>query len=105
MVSSVGGTAVQPPPDQQLIAFRALVDKLVTAGLLRRHARTAELSARAAMQAEALFGDDSLVVASLRMGESNALNSTAAGMSGAEQEQMDRSIWALLLSVIAILLR
>ena len=65
MASSLqrAATRAMPPPDQ-LASFYKLVDKHVIAAALCRHARAAELSARAAVQGEALFGgDDSLVVA------------------------------------------
>ena len=50
------GAARAPPPADQLAAFYKLVDKEVIAGQLCRYARDAELSAQAALQAEALFG-------------------------------------------------
>lgn len=92
------------PPDQ-LSAFYKLVGKYVIAGALSRHARGAELSACAAEQAEALFGGESLVVAHLRLYESQSLTSLAVGASGAEQEDFDRRAWAVLLSLIPLLLR
>lgn len=42
-----------------------MVDKSALAGVLGRHARCAELSERAVVQAQALFGHDSLVVVRL----------------------------------------
>ena len=74
-----------PPPPDQLASLYKLVDIQSIAGALGRHARVVELSASAALQAEALFGGDvSLVVANLRMGESQSLSTLAA--SGAERE-------------------
>ena len=94
-----------PPPDQ-LAAFYKLVDKQLIAGVLCRHARVAELSASAAVQAEALFGgDDSLVVASLRLDESESLSSLALRASGAERETFTRRSWAALVSLIPLLRR
>ena len=93
------------PPTDQLAAFYDLQKKTLVAGQLGRHARHAELSAESALQAEALFGEDSLVVASLRMTESQALCNLAFQASGAEQEKYYRRAWALLVSLIAVLLR
>ena len=94
----------RPPPDQ-LASFYKLVDKKVIAGVLCRHARSAELSAQAAVQAEALFGDDSLVLASLRMCESESFNSLNLQASGAEKEALLRRSWKLLVSLVTLLLR
>ena len=83
--SSVGRSGARaPPPADQLATFYKLVDKRVTAAILCRHARNAELSAQAALQAKTLFGDDSLVMATLRYSESNSLSSLASEASGAE---------------------
>ena len=72
--SSQRGAAWAPPLPDRLASFFKLVDKQVIAGVLCRHARAAELSASAAVQAEALFGGyNSLVVAHLRMDESQCL--------------------------------
>ena len=104
--SSQRGAARAPPPPDQLAAFYKLVDKKVIAGHLCRHARNAELSASAAVKAEALFGeDDSLVVADLRISESAALNIIATEASGAEAEALRRRSWAVLVSLIPLLLR
>ena len=76
------------------------------AGVLCRNARNAELSSLAASQAEALFRDDSLVVANLRLQECQALNSLAIHASGgAEREVFTRKLWNVLLLVINLLLR
>ena len=75
------------------------------AGVLCRDARNAELSAQAAVQAEALFRDDSLVVARLRFFEGDSLVSLARAASGAEQETLLGRSWAILLSLINLLLR
>ena len=69
--SSQQGAREAPPPDQ-LAALYSLTDKAAVAGALNRHSRNAELSARAALKAEAFFPDDSLVVADQRMHESDA---------------------------------
>ena len=102
--SQCNATRAPPLPDQ-LASFRSLLDKVVNAGVLCRHARAAELSSKAAEKGEALFGDNSLVVAHLRMGESMALASLAMTMRGAEKDALQhRSVSALLL-LIAILQR
>ena len=100
--SSQQGAREAPPPDQ-LASLYSLTDKAVNAGALRRHARSVELSALAALKAEASFTDDSLVVAYLRMNESKALASLAATERGAEQAALCRRSWDALLSVLAIL--
>ena len=103
--SSQRGAARAPPSPERIATFYKVVDKEVIAGVLCRHARNAELSASAAVQAEALFGgDDSLVVAKLRIVESQALNSLASEASGAEQATLVRRAWAVL-SVLPLLLR
>ena len=79
------GAPWAPPPPDELASFYKLVDKQVIAGALSRFARAAELSASAAVQADALYGDNSLVVASLRMSESECLTNLAAEASGAER--------------------
>ena len=99
--SQRGATRRAPPPPDQLASFNSLVDKCVHAGVLNRHARSAELSAKAATKGEALFGDNSLVVANLRMNESMSLVGMAAEASGAEQKAFLRRSWGALLSVIA----
>ena len=99
------GAARAPPPPDRLSILYKLVDKKVIAGALCRHARVVELAATAATQAEALFADDSLVVARLRMDGSMSLTGVACHASGAESEAFMRQSWALLLSAIPILLR
>ena len=100
----VAATRAPPPPDQ-LAAFYTLVDKKLIAGVLCRYARDAELSLSAAVEAEALFGgDDSLVVAHLRLCESQSLSNLASKASGAEDTLLCRS-WAALVSVLPLLLR
>ena len=100
MASSSSLRGAAPPPDQ-LASFYKLVDKRAVAGALCRHACLLELSARAAEQAEALFGgDDSLVVADLRMGEIETLISLAVEASVAEGEALLLQAWAVLLSVV-----
>ena len=94
-----------PPPPDQLASFYKLVDKQVIAGVLCRHARNAELSAQAAVQAEALFGNNSLAVADLRMAESAALAELAVDASGVEQKvAFLRKSWAVLVPVNNLLL-
>ena len=73
------------------------------AGVLCRHARAAELSASAAVQAEELFGgEDSLVVANLRWCQSESLTNLAVEASGAEQDELTSRSWAVLLSLIPL---
>ena len=91
-----------PPPPDQLASFRSLCDKVVNAGVLGRFARAAELAAKAAEKGQALFGDNSLVVASLRMGESMSLASMAIN-AHADKDALRRRSWGALLSAIAIL--
>ena len=102
--SSLQRAREAPPPDQ-LAAFYSLMDKVISAGALRRTSRSVELSARAALKAEAFFGDDSLVVAHLRMNESRALANLAATTSGAEEQALCRRSWSALLSVVALVQR
>ena len=73
-------------------------------GALCRHARHAELSALAASQASALFGDDSLVLAYLQYSESESLACLGAA-SGAERLAYLRRSWEVLLSLVTLLLR
>ena len=98
------GAARAPPPPGQLASFYKLVDKQVIAGVLYREARYAELSAQALAQAEALFPDDSLVVASLRLSETTALAVMAGEASGVEKDVMRRRAWAILISLNHLLL-
>ena len=95
------------PPPEELAAFYAVVEKQITAGVLRRHTRHAELCERAARHAAArLWGDNSLVVADLRVGEAGALRGLArASTSSSEQEALRRRAWAILVPVHALLLR
>ena len=88
------------PPDDP---FFSLVDKIIHAGVLCRYARVVELSSRCAEKGEALHGDDSLVVAHLRVYESGALANMTATARGAESAALFRRSWSALLSVIAIL--
>ena len=99
------GTRGAPPLPDQLASFYKLVDKKIVAGQLGRHARDAELSALASVLAEALFGNDSLVVADQQIGESESLHNLALLANGAEQEALHRQAWALLFLVVALLLR
>ena len=102
--SSQQGAREVPPPDQ-LEAFYSFADNVVTAGALHRHSRNVELSARAALKAEALLGGDSLVVGHLRMNESEALVHLAITTSGAEQVALFRRSCSALLLVIPLLQR
>ena len=78
----------------------------MTAGVLCRDARSAELSDRAAKHAEKLWGEHSLVVANLRVTEVVALrNQALTSTSSSEQEALRRRAWALLVPVHALLLR
>ena len=94
-----------PPPPDQLAAFYKLVDKQTTASVLCRHARSADLSSQAALEAEALFVDDSLVISDLQMSENTALTNLAREAGGAEKEALHRRAWAVLVSAINLLLR
>ena len=95
-----------PPPPEELAAFYALVEKKVTAEFLSRDTRCAELSDRAATHAARLWGDNSLVVAELRVGKVVSLRSMAhASTSSSEQEALRRRAWAILVPVHALLLR
>ena len=102
--SSQQGAREALPPDQ-LTALYSLADKFLNASALNRHARAAELSARGALKAEALLGDNSVVVVHLRVNESRSLANLAATASGAEQVALCRRSWSSLLSVLAILER
>ena len=103
--SSQCGAAPPPPPDQ-LASLYKLVDKIAITGALCRYARTAEASASAAMLAVALFREhDSLVVTNLRAGECQSLCNLSAQASGEEQEALYRRAWAVLLSLLPLLLR
>ena len=53
MASTHQGQRDEPPPDQ-LANLYSLVDKIASAGVLNRPSRAVELSARAALKAEAL---------------------------------------------------
>ena len=105
-LSAHRGAARAPPPPDQLASFYKLVDKTMIAGVLCRDARHVELSAQAAVQVEALFfGDDSLVVASLRLSECMALVNLSAEASGAERTALFHRAWNLLVSLVSLLLR
>ena len=95
-----------PPPPEDLAAFYTLLEKRVTAGVLRRHTRAAELSERAAKHAARLWGDNSLVVADQLVCEAVALRGMAsASTSSSEKEALWRRAWAILVPVHALLLR
>ena len=88
------------------MAFYALVEKKVTAGVLSRHARSAELCDRAARHAQRLWGNNSLVVADLRVAIVVSLREMAvASTSSSEKQVLRRRAWAILLPVHALLLR
>ena len=99
------GSAGAAATPNKLASFYKLVDKQATAGVLGRHARDADLSAQASLQAEALFGNDSLVVASLRMNESVALTNLTCETGGAENQALLHKAWGVLLSLVNLLLR
>ena len=95
-----------PPPPEEVASFYALVEKRVTASVLNRFSRFAELCERAANDAAELWGDNSLVVAELRVGEAIALRGMArASTSSSEKEALLRRAWAILVPVHALLLR
>ena len=97
---------LSPPPPEGVAAFYALVEKQVTSGVLSRFARCAELSERAATHVIRLWGDNSLVVADLRVSEATALrNEALMSTSSAEQAALARRAWAIFVSVHALLLR
>ena len=100
------GSSRAPPPPDQLASFYKLVDKAVIAGVLCRHARVVQLSASAAVQAEALFGENSLVVAYLRMADSISLSNLGnVETRGVEREALVRRSWNVLVAVLPLLLR
>ena len=100
------GAPPGPPPPEELAAFYAPVEKQITACVLSRHMRAAELSERAAKHADRLWGDNSLMVAHLRVGEVFSLRGMAnASTSSSEQEALRRRAWEILASVHALLLR
>ena len=95
-----------PPPPEDVAAFYALVEKMTTAGVLNRHARYAELCDRAARHAQRMWGDNSLVVADLRVSEAVALRLLAdASTSSSEKKALWRRAWEILVSTHALLLR
>ena len=99
-----GGARAPRPPDQ-LASFYKLVNKVVIAGVLCRYARVVELAAQASVDAAALFGGDSLVLADIHMCGSVHFAILARDASGAEEEALNHRSWALLLLVLPILLR
>ena len=103
--SSALHRAARAPTPDRLASFYRLVDKKVIAGVLGRYARQTELSASAALEAEALFGVDSLVVANLRMDESHGLTDLALEATGVERDVLLRRSWAVLLTLIPLLKR
>ena len=83
-----------------------LVEKQTTASLLSRFSRCAELSERAAKHAGRLWGDNSLVVADLRVSEAVPLRGMAfASTCSSEKEALRWRAWAILVPVRALLLR
>ena len=100
------GATLPPPPPEELAAFYALVEKQTTAGMLCRISRCAELCDRAANQAARFWGDNSLVVADLRVNEATSQRNLALkSASFSEQEALRRRAWAILVPVHALLLR
>ena len=98
--------APPPPPPEEVTAFFTLVERVVAAGVLGRHARCAELADRAATHAERLWGDNSLVVADLRLLEAGSLRELAfSSTSSSEEVALMQRAWALLVPLHALLLR
>ena len=98
--------APPPQPAEEVTAFYALVERVATAASLGREACCAELCDRAAKQAQRLYGDNSLVVAELRVGEARALRNLACtSTSSSEHLALRRRAWAILAPVHAVLLR
>ena len=74
--------------------------------MLNRHTRYSELSDRAALHAENLWGKHSLVVADLRVVEASSIRCLAlSSTSSSEQEALWRRARAILVPVHALLLR
>ena len=106
MASSSERTPRSTPVSPDLAAFNTLVERVVTAGVLCRDARCAELSERAARHAAKIWGDHSLVVADLRVTEATSLRELArASTNFSEKEALRRRAWAVLVPVHALLLR
>ena len=109
MASSEHGVARArraPRPPEEVTAFFTLVQRVVTAAALQRDARCAELSDRAAKQAQRLYGDNSLVVADMRVNEARSLRCLAyASAPSSEREALWRRAWAILVPVHTLLLR
>ena len=105
MASSERGAARPPPPPEEVAAFYALVEKRVTASVLSRSTCCAELSDRTARQAKRLWGDNSLMVADMRVDEAASLRYQAFTSTSAEKEGLCRRAWAILVPVHTLLLR
>ena len=104
--SERGAAARAAPPPAEVAAFYALVEKRVTASVLCRDSRCMELSERAARHAQRLWGENSLMVAHLRMSEANVLRNLAlTSTSFSEKEALCRRAWAILVPVHVLLLR
>ena len=99
------GVPRAPPPADQLAAFYKLVNKGVLAAQLCRNARALDLSLRAIEYTEALFGDDSLVVARLQMNVSTFLGALAVEASRAEGQVLFARSTSVVLLVVNLLLR
>ena len=94
-----------PPPPEEVAAFYVLIEKRVTAGVLYRHTRCAELCDRGAKHAERLWGENSLVVAHLRVSEAGSLRGMAdTSTSSSEKAALRQRAWATLAPVHALLL-
>ena len=94
-----------PRPPEEVAAFYALLEKTITAGVLCRHARAAELCDRAARHAKKLWGENSFVVAHLRVDEAASLRSMASlSTSSPEQVALLRRAWAILVPLHTLLL-
>ena len=95
-----------PPPPEEVSAFYALVEKQSTAEVLSRDVRCAELCDAGARHAARLWGENSLVVAHLRLSEATSLRNLASTSTSApEQEALLRRAWAILVPVHALFLR
>ena len=100
-----GGASAERPRLDQVASFYELIERHVTASVLGRHARSAELCGRAAIQAEAFFGGDSLIWTDLRFREATAFTNQSVATADADGHALASQAWKLLLPLHAILLR
>lgn len=94
---------LRPSPEE--LAFYTTLDRAVTAGALGRAARAGELHARASVQAEGLYGENSLVLACSRWSEASSHIQLANASAGDDEKSLRYRAWALQLQVNALLLR